>query len=97
MRFEQAWARVMHGDGTAHGYALTGTKALGGGKTLVLTRGDPGFRITEKGMKMAKFPHWDIDGENRLEIFSSACVDLRSEEGADLRASLAEGVAIERD
>ena len=88
MHLDQTWARVVHGDGTAHGYALTRAKTFDGGRTLLLTRGDPGFRITEKGMKLAKFPHWAIDGENRLEVFNSAWVKWETGGAPKVNASL---------
>ncbi len=85
LQLEAPWVRVVHGDGTAHGYAIVGSEKLGDDRTLLLTRGDPGFRMTERGIKMARYPHWDIAGPNTLELFNSVFLRLATENGPQLK------------
>ena len=61
------WARVVHGDGTAHGYRIEEVQRTDAGST-VLIRGAAGFEPTEDGMRMLFFPGYTIPGKQRLEV-----------------------------
>ena len=57
------WLRVVHGDGSANGYA---TEKTAGRRITV--RGELGFERTSDGMRMLFFPNYTIPGSQRVEI-----------------------------
>ncbi len=61
------WLRVIHGDGSANGYRIEGVEANGAG-SRILIRGEPGFELTETGMRMLFFPGYEIPGKETVEI-----------------------------
>ncbi len=61
------WLRVIHGDGSAHGYRIEGVEAIEGG-TRLLIHDDPGFELTDARMHMLFFPNYEIPGDASVEI-----------------------------
>ena len=61
------WLRIVHGDGSAHGYRIEEIQATDGGSRILIA-GEPGFDMTPTGMKMLYPPHYEIPGPQRLEI-----------------------------
>jgi hypothetical protein len=68
---QNVWLRIVHGDGSAHGYRIEDIQATEGG-SRVLIAGEPGFEMTPTGMKMLYPPHYEIFGPQQLEIAKPA-------------------------
>jgi hypothetical protein len=94
INLDQSWLRVIHGDGTSHGYMIVGMHELGANKALVITRGDPGFRVTAEGIQMTHFPHWKIKGMNSLEIFNSAFLKVVDNKVTELKTTLPQSINV---
>ena len=61
------WLRVIHGDGTAHGYRIDDLETIPGGARIAI-HDDPGFALTDLGMRMLFFPCYEIPGPPYVEI-----------------------------
>lgn len=68
------WLRVIHGDGSAHGYRIERTEQAEGGTRIVI-HDEPGFAVVDRGMKMLFFPHYMIPGEQVVEIERAVWVE----------------------
>lgn len=94
VNLDQTWVRVIHGDGTAHGYMIIGTRKYSRNQTLLVTYGDPGFRVVAEGIKMTHFPHWKIKGINFLEIFNSTFLKMAGNRVVELRTTLPQSINV---
>ena len=74
------WLRVIHGDGSAHSYCIERVEATEGG-SRILIRDDPGFELTDAGMRMLFFPNYEIPGGESLEICMPTFVTFPGEQG----------------